>query len=146
MTVARCRVGVAAQVCVSERRLGRTRKCEGAGQSLGDARRRHPSCLEIEDTGNASSCTFSTLQHGILEPASCMTRQAASKEAQRWNLRTRPRLGRKKDQAQSAQRKHMADAEGRKLTRFCCAPIINAIRGSFLSFPCSQYNRCCPRL
>ena len=97
MTVARCRVGVAAPVCVSERRLGRTRKCEGAGQSLGDARRRHPSCLEIEDTGNASSCTFSTLQHGVLEPASCMTRQAASKEAQRWNfkLRTRPRLGRR---------------------------------------------------
>jgi len=97
MTVARCRVGVAAPVCVSERRLGRTRKCEGAGQSLGDASRRHPSCLEIEDTGNASSCTFSTLHHGVLEPASCMTRQAASKEAQRWNfkLRTRPRLGRR---------------------------------------------------
>ena len=97
MAVARCRIGVAAPVCDSERKLGRTRKCEGAGQSLGYARRRHPSCLETEDTANASSCTFSTLQHGILEPASCMTRQAASKEAQRWNfkLRTRPRLGRR---------------------------------------------------
>ena len=69
------------QSAFSERRLGRTRKCEGAGQSLGDARRRHPSCLETEDTANASSCTFSTLQHGVLEPAraSCITRQHHTK-------------------------------------------------------------------